>query len=127
MKDYRCKQKILPRSKVGLVESTRQRVRPEVNIKTREVNPDGGNVEVEAPIGLVDKITTYLEKIIAKKEGLNGITLNIQPFSAAYLKQGFPSIRFKWFLKHKKWVKILPRDAYTYLEYRFKDKNDEVY
>jgi ribonuclease G len=126
MKDDRAKHKILPPSKFGLVQITRQRVRPEVNIKTREVNPNGGSLEVEAPIGLVDKITTDLEKIIAKKEGLNGVTLNIHPFIAAYLKQGFPSIRFKWFLEHKKWVKILPRDAYTYLEYRFKDKNDEV-
>ena len=127
MKDDRAKHKILPPSKFGLVQITRQRVRPEVNIKTREQNPNGGGSEVEAPIVLVDKITTDLERILAKKDGFNGITLNAHPFIAAYLTKGFPSIRFKWFLEHKKWVKILPRDAYTYLEYRFKDKNDEVY
>jgi ribonuclease G len=33
------KHKILPPSKFGLVQITRQRVRPEVNIKTREEDP----------------------------------------------------------------------------------------
>jgi ribonuclease G len=51
------------------------------------------------------------------------VTLNTHPFIAAFLTKGFPSIRSKWFLEHKKWVKILPRDAYTYLEYHFFDKN----
>jgi nucleoside-specific outer membrane channel protein Tsx len=50
--------------------------------------------------------------------------LNVHPFVAAYLKKGFPSIRSKWFFEHKKWVKIIPRDAYTYLEYHFFDKKE---
>src|SRR5690606_19005382 len=54
MKDDRAKHKILPRSKFGLIQITRQRVRPEMNIETREENPDGINgAEVEAPIGIV--------------------------------------------------------------------------
>jgi ribonuclease G len=53
--------------------------------------------------------------------------LNAHPFVAAYLKKGFPSIRSKWFFEHKKWVKIIPRDAYTYLEYHFFDeKGNEI-
>ena len=40
-----------------------------------------------------------------------------------FLTKGFPSVRSKWFFEHKKWVKVLPRDAYTYLEYHFFDKN----
>jgi len=35
-------------------------------------------------------------------------------------------MRSKWFLEHKKWVKIQPRDAYTYLEYRFTDKDGKT-
>ncbi|EID76721.1 Rne/Rng family ribonuclease [Imtechella halotolerans] len=122
MKEDRAKHKILPPSKFGLIQITRQRVRPERNINTREENPNGTG-EVDAPIVIIDKITSDLEKIIQNKQFTNGIILNAHPFIAAYLTKGFPSVRSKWFLEHKKWVKILPRDAYTYLEYRFKDKS----
>ncbi|TYB70713.1 ribonuclease E/G [Bizionia gelidisalsuginis] len=124
MKDDRAKHKILPPSKFGLIQITRQRVRPEMNIKTSEENPNGNNgEEVEAPIILVQKLTHELEQLF--KKDYKKITLNTHPFIAAFLTRGFPSIRSKWFFEHKKWVKILPRDAYTYLEYHFIDKNGE--
>lgn len=126
MKDDRAKHKILPPSRFGLVQITRQRVRPEMNIKTSEENPNGGAVEVEAPIVLIDKIQADLERILRGNKKDNGVILNIHPFIAAYLTQGFPSIRFKWFKAYRKWVKIQPRDAYKYLEYRFKDKNGKT-
>ncbi|GLB50779.1 ribonuclease G [Neptunitalea sp. Y10] len=122
MKEDKAKHKVLPPSKFGLIQITRQRVRPERNIKTREENPNG-NGEIEAPILIINKITSDLERIITSKPKTSGIVLNTHPFVAAYLTKGFPSVRSKWFLEHKKWVKILPRDAYTYLEYRFKDKD----
>ncbi|EMQ95680.1 Cytoplasmic axial filament protein CafA and Ribonuclease G [Xanthomarina gelatinilytica] len=122
MKHDRAKHKILPPSKFGLIQITRQRVRPEMNIKTREDNPNGSNgEEVEAPIVLIQKITHDLEQLF--KKDYKKITLNTHPFIAAFLTKGFPSIRSKWFFEHKKWVKVLPRDAYTYLEYHFFDKN----
>lgn len=126
MKDDRAKHKILPPSKFGLVQITRQRVRPEMNIKTSEENPNGSGTEVEAPIVLIDKINFELEKILKGPNKNKGIVLNIHPFIAAYLTKGFPSMRQKWYLEHKKWVKIQPRDAYTYLEYRFKDKEGKT-
>ncbi|MFL1010845.1 Rne/Rng family ribonuclease [Flavisericum labens] len=123
MKDDRAKHKILPPSKFGLIQITRQRVRPEMNIKTREENPDEiiNGSEVEAPIGIVQKINHDLEKLL--KKDYKKLTLNTHPFIAAFLTKGFPSVRSKWFLEHKKWVKVLPRDAYTYLEYHFFDKD----
>jgi ribonuclease G len=122
MKDDRAKHKILPPSKFGLIQITRQRVRPELKIKTREEDPNGINgQEVEAPIGIVQKISHDLEELL--KKDYKKLTLNTHPFIAAYLTKGFPSIRSKWFFEHKKWVNILPRDAYTYLEYHFFDKN----
>ena len=118
MSDDKAKHKILPPSKFGLVQITRQRVRPEVNIKTREEDPNNENGEIEAPIQIIDKIAFSLEKMIKDHKK---VTLNVHPFVAAYLKKGFPSLRSKWFFEYKKWVKIIPRDAYTYLEYRFFD------
>jgi len=122
MKSNRTKHKVLPPSKFGLVQITRQRVRPEMVIKTKEENPNK-NGEVEAPIVLVDKIETHLNRIIA--DAKKGLTLHVHPFVASYLKKGVPSIQHKWFLKHKKWIKVLPRDAYQYLEYHFIDSNDQ--
>jgi ribonuclease G len=123
MSDDKAKHKILPPSKFGLIQITRQRVRPEVNIKTREEDPNE-NGEIEAPILIIDKIAFSLEKIIKAHKK---VALHVHPFVAAYLEKGFPSIRSKWFFEHKKWVKIIPRDAYTYLEYHFfDDKGKEI-
>ena len=43
---------ILPISKIGLIQMTRQRVRPEMNITTKENNPNS-NGKIEAPIVIV--------------------------------------------------------------------------
>ncbi|MCC4211734.1 Rne/Rng family ribonuclease [Leeuwenhoekiella parthenopeia] len=120
MSDDRAKHKILPPSKFGLIQITRQRVRPEMNIKTREKDPNGDG-EIEAPISVVNRIQADLIKLF--KKDYKKITLHTHPFIAAFLTKGFPSARSKWFIEHKKWVKIMPRDAYTYLEYRFTDKD----
>ncbi|MGJ8548179.1 Rne/Rng family ribonuclease [Winogradskyella wichelsiae] len=122
MKDDKAKHKILPPSKFGLVQITRQRVRPERNIKTKEENPNliGGD-EIEAPIKVVERINQDLQRIFKKEN--KKVVLNTHPFIAAFLTKGFPSVRSKWFIEHKKWVKVLPRDAYTYLEYHFYDKD----
>jgi len=125
MKEDRAKHKILPPSKFGLIQITRQRVRPEMNIKTREENPSNNQEnEVEAPIILVDKISEEIDTLVNK--GINNINLNIHPFIAAFLEKGYPSVRLKWYFKHKKWIKIVPRDAYKYLEYNFLDENGKT-
>ncbi|ARN78470.1 ribonuclease E/G [Nonlabens spongiae] len=121
MADDRAKHKILPPSKFGLIQITRQRVRQEVNIKTREENPNGNGEEIPAPITVIQRITEDLERHI--KSGVKRITLNAHPFVAAFITKGYPSVRSKWFMKHQKWIKVMPRDAYTYLEYKFKDKD----
>ena len=124
MEDDRAKHKILPPSKFGLVQITRQRVRPEMNIKTREKDPNGSDGEIEAPIVTINKINVDLLKVFQKN--VKKVTLSTHPFIAAYLTRGFPSQRSKWFFDHKKWIKIQPRDAYTYLEYHFHDQDGNI-
>ena len=122
MADERAKHKILPPSKFGLIQITRQRVRQEVNIKTREENPDGnGDGEIQAPILVIQKITEELERHL--KAGNKKVTLHAHPFVAAFITKGYPSVRSKWFAKHRKWIKVMPRDAYTYLEFHFTGKD----
>ena len=117
----RTKHKILPPSKFGLVQITRQRVRPETNIKTREPNPNK-NGEVEAPIVLVSKIDVELRKILSTNKRNEKIFLHVHPFVAAYLKRRLNSQQRVWFAEHKKWIRIIPRDAYMYLQYKFSFK-----
>ena len=124
MQFNRTKHKILPPTKFGLVQITRQRVRQERVIDTTEPNPNK-NGRVEAPIVLIDKLEHDIIRLISHPK-YNGLVLNIHPFIAAYLQKGFPSIQQKWFLTHKKWIKILPRDAYQYLQYRFYDKKGKA-
>ena len=122
MSTDRTKHKILPPSRFGLIQITRQRVRPEMNIKTKETNPNV-NGEVEAPIVLIDKINTELSKIAKNKRNESEqMHLHLHPFLAAYLLNGFPSQRLKWYFENKKWIRIVPRHAYQYLEFRFLNK-----
>ena len=125
MNQDRTKHKILPPSRFGLIQITRQRVRPEMKIKTKEANPNP-NGEVEAPIVLIDKINTELNNIVKKKQYKSEqVYLHVHPFVASYLKEGFPSIQVKWYFEYKKWVRIVPRDAFLYLKYSFVDKNQK--
>jgi ribonuclease G len=62
MNDDKATQDLTP-SKFGLVQITRQRVRPEVNIKTREEDPNDVNGEIEAPILIIDRINSDLERV----------------------------------------------------------------
>ena len=105
---------------------TRQRVRSEMEIKTIEPDPNQDG-KVEAPIVLLDKIYAKLEKILTTKKYYNvKIFLHVHPFVAAYLKSEYPSIRMKWYFKHKRWINIVPRDAYTYLHFRFFNKDGKI-
>ncbi len=80
MSGDRTKHKILPPSKFGLIQITRQRVRPVMSIKTKEPNPNEKG-EVEAPIVLLEKIDTDINKIINNKRYKNKkIFLHIHPF-----------------------------------------------
>lgn len=126
MKNDRAKHKILPVSRFGLVEITRQRVRPEMNIQTREENPDGSG-DVEAPILIIDEIENKLELISSQEKDKN-IFLHTHPFIAAYLNKGiFNSIRRKWSKKYKKNLRVIPRDSFKFLEYHYYNSKDELF
>ena len=82
MSTDRTKHKILPPSRFGLIQITRQRVRPEMNIKTKEPNPNV-NGEIEAPILIIDKINTELSKITKNKRNQKEqMHLHLHPFVA---------------------------------------------
>jgi ribonuclease G len=127
MNDDRAKHKILPPTKFGLIQITRQRVRPERKIKTTEPYPGkSSNGEVEAPIKLIEKIETDLGKVIRQTKGK--VILGIHPFIASYLTKGFFSWRWRKMWQYKRFIEVQPRHEFRYLEYRFFDKEgNEVF
>ncbi|XCI75246.1 MAG: Rne/Rng family ribonuclease [Flavobacteriales bacterium] len=124
MKHDRAKHKILPPSKFGLVQMTRHRVRPELSVTTNEPNPNDSK-EVSSPLAHVHHMESVLESMIEDPVHKK-ITLHTHPFIAAYLKQGWPSIRLKWFLCYKRWIDIVPRDSFRYLEYQFLNEKNKI-
>ena len=122
MKRDKARHKILPPSKFGLIQITRQRNRSEKQIETSEENPNKDG-EILAPIVVVERMEEQIRTIIQKEKGK--IFLHVHPFVEAYLTKGLKSIRMKWFLKYKKWVIIVPRDSFKYLEYKIQNSNKE--
>lgn len=115
MKRDKARHKILPPSKFGLIQITRQRNRAEKQIKTQEENPNKDG-EILAPIVVVERMGEAIRNIIQKEKGK--VFLHVHPFVEAYLTKGIKSRQMKWFLKYKKWVTIIPRDSFKYLEFR---------
>jgi ribonuclease G len=121
MEDDKAKHHILPPSRFGVIEMTRQRVRPETEIDTTENCPTcGGTGEVQAPVLIVDEIENALHYLHGEK-GMSGLTLKVHPFIAAYFTKGLPSIRHKWWWRWKKSVKVVPDGALQYLQYAVED------
>lgn len=127
MKADRAKHHVLPPSKFGLIQITRQRVRPELEIKTAEKCPTcNGTGEVQATLLVFDQIENNL-KYILTEQNENGVTLRVHPFLAAYIRQGFPSRQMKWFMKYKTWVKVESVSAFHLLDFRFLNRHmDEI-
>ena len=121
-----AKHTILPMSKFGLVQITRQRVRPETNITTAETCPMcKGEGKVEASILITDEIEHKLDQILSFSKPKK-IELVTHPFVEAYLTKGVVGKSWKWFLKHKIKVKVTADANYHYGEYHFFDgTNDE--
>lgn len=125
MDQDRAKHNILPLSKFGLLQITRQRVRPEMNITTTEKCPSClGSGEVSSSILFVDNIESQL-KYLAENQKLKRMILRVHPYIAAFIKKGFPSLRWKWFFKYGCLVKVIPIVSYTFMEYHFFNSYDE--
>ena len=122
MKNDKARHKILPPTKFGLIQITRQRVRQQKQIKTVD-NPNANGV-VESPTALMEKIRAEMTDVIGRTKGK--LYLHAHPFVCAYLTKGWNSIRNQWFFKHRRYVKVIPRDAFKYLEFQIQNNKREV-
>lgn len=121
----RAKHTILPPSKFGLVQITRQRVRPEMNIVTVEKCPAcDGTGEIKASIVLMDDIENNLNYIL-KEQNEKGVTLCVHPYIEAFIKKGFVSLQMRWFMKYNQWIKVKSNSGYHLTEFHFISAKDE--
>lgn len=128
MKGDRARHTILPISKFGLMQITRQRLRPELNITTAEACPTcKGTGKIGPSILLADDIEKDLSYLI--NQGHRQLALHVHPIMSAYLTKGnfFNSLQWKWYWKYKVKVKIVTDNDMAITEYHFYDrKTDDI-
>ncbi|MEN8811516.1 MAG: Rne/Rng family ribonuclease [Flavobacteriales bacterium] len=122
MSTDRAKHNLIPPSKFGVIEITRQRLRPATEIETKETCPTcHGTGEVQAAILITDQI----KDAIKSADKTNGLVLQVHPFVEAYFKKGLISRQLKWFFQYKKWIKIEGKTAKHLLYFDLKNKKGE--
>jgi ribonuclease G len=125
MEHDRAKHSILPLSKFGLMQITRQRVRPEMHISTTEKCPTcHGTGEISPSILFFDKIENHIVSLL-EKEKHNLLVLKLHPYVAAYLKQGLIPLYLRWFFRFKTRIKVVSISSYDFLEYHLFDSKGE--
>lgn len=125
MKSDRAKHNILPPSRFGVIEITRQRVRPETDIETSEQCPVcNGTGEISASILFADEIENNLAYLLKDKKVPN-VTLYVHPYIESHFKRGIISKQKSWFIKYKKWVRVVGVSDYHLLQYSFVNKKGE--
>ena len=124
MKPDRAKHAVLPISKFGLMQITRQRMKPEMTINTSEVCPScSGTGKISSTLILEDEIEKNLSYLLMQKH--TSLTVEVHPMLYAYLTKGFPSKRMKWSWKYKQKIRVKQHSNYHLTEFHFYDKTDE--
>ena len=125
MRPDRAKHAVLPISKFGLMQITRQRMKPELTINTQEVCPScSGTGKISSSLVLEDEIDKNLNYLITHKH--TNLTLAVNPIMHAYLTKGWLfSQQFKWRWKYKQNIRLRPNTNYHLTEFHFFDNRDE--
>ena len=127
MKKDRARHSILPLSKFGLMQITRQRVRPVMDVNVEETCPTcGGTGKIKPSLLFTDSLETKIDFLV-NKLGIKRFKLYVHPFVAAYINQGFYSVKRRWQLKYGLGVKVYANQGLAYLQYAFYDmKGNEL-
>ncbi|MDE6454278.1 MAG: Rne/Rng family ribonuclease [Muribaculaceae bacterium] len=120
----RARHNILPLSKFGLMQITRQRVRPVLDIHTEEVCPSCyGRGEVQPSLLFTDTLYEKLDTLI-NHMGMRDFIMYVHPYVEGYLKRGWlMSIFAKWRRKLGGNFKIIADESLAYLQYRVVSKD----
>jgi len=118
----RARHNILPLSKFGLMQITRQRVRPALDIVTTESCPScGGKGEVQPSLLFTDQLKDKIDYLV-NTLNVNNFIMYVHPFVDAYLKKGIISEYWKWKREFGRKFVIRPDQSLAYLEYKVFDR-----
>ncbi|MBE6301027.1 MAG: Rne/Rng family ribonuclease [Parabacteroides distasonis] len=126
MSNDRAKHNILPLSKFGLMQITRQRVRPAMDVDTSESCPTCfGTGTIKPSILFTDSLEGKIDCLVNKHK-VKKFALHIHPYVAAFIKSGIFPLDWKWKFKYSFGIKVIPNQSLSFLEYKFidSDKNE---
>ena len=125
MQKDRARHNILPLSKFGLMQITRQRVRPVMDVDVDENCPTCfGSGKIRSSILFTDQLERKIDRLV-NKVGVKKFYLHVHPYVAAYINKGFISLKRKWQMKYGWGVNIIPSQKLAYLQYEFYDANQQ--
>ena len=125
MKTDRARHTVLPISKFGLLQATRQRIRPEVNINTSEDCPACvGTGKITSALLLEDEMEKKLAYLTT--HGHKSLIILVHPIIHSHLTKGiFTSIVRRWKKKYKIKLSSQPSNTSHLVEYKFLDEQQE--
>lgn len=128
MQTDRARHTILPVSKFGLMQITRQRLRPEIHITTSEVCPTcKGTGKIGPSLLIADEVEKDFQYLL--NQGHRNLMLRAHPMLRAYLNEGkwWSSLLHKWKRKYGSKLKVDADNNYHLTEYHFFDsQTDEI-
>ena len=123
MEHDRARHNILPLSKFGLMQITRQRVRPAIDVNVEETCPTCfGKGTIKSSILFTEQLESKIDNIV-NKIGVKKFYLHVHPYVAAYINKGFFSQKRRWQLKYGRGVHIVSSQKLAFLQYEFYDSN----
>ena len=125
MQKDRARHNILPLSKFGLMQITRQRVRPAMDVSVEETCPTCfGKGKIKSSILFTDQLESKIDHLV-NKIGVKKFYLHVHPYVAAYINQGVFSLKRKWQMKYGFGVHVISSQKMAFLQYEFYDKKKE--
>ena len=122
MQKDRARHNILPLSKFGLMQITRQRVRPAMDVNVEETCPTCfGKGKIKSSILFTDQLESKIDRLV-NKIGISKFKLHVHPYVAAYINSGFVSIKRQWQMKYGFGVRIVASEKLAFLQYEFYDR-----
>ena len=123
MQKDRARHNILPLSKFGLMQITRQRVRPAMDVNVEETCPTCfGKGKIKSSILFTDQLESKIDRLV-NKIGIKSFSLHVHPYVAAYINQGIVSLKRRWQMKYGWGIRIIPSQKLAFLQYEFYDKD----
>ncbi len=125
MQQDRARHNILPLSKFGLMQITRQRVRPAMDVNVEENCPTCfGSGKIRSSILFTEQLESKIDQLV-NKIGVKKFYLHVHPYVAAYINQGVLSLKRKWQLRYGWGVHIISSQKLAFLQYEFYDTQNQ--